>query len=168
MTKKCPACGAEVQDNDLECGYCGSQIIPAALPMEQREEVLQLIRELNRSMQEQEMKLLRNADLVSIGFWMAGIAVILVAGVALRSNNIHLGMLLFSAAVLVIWRSFRRKRSANGLIALYRRDIDPKISAGCLRLGLPRWQFNQMASFELKESDLLGKFVSLGSSTRQR
>ena len=167
MTKICPACGAEARDGDLECSFCGSRIIPVSLSFQQREDVSQLVQDLNKLMIKEKKRLLRQTDLVSIAVWFFGIVLILIAGMLLDSNNIHLGLLTFSAMVLIVRRSYRRKRLVNGLIRFFRKETEPQIREITNRLMLPRWQFDQMAARELKENDLLRKFMFFRSLPRK-
>lgn len=163
--KLCPACGAEVPSGDLECSYCGSNVVPVALSFEARQEIDHLIQTLNIGMVIEKKKVLRAADLLSTGLWLVGI---FLAWILFALNDLlqssWLGMFLFSGLALYLGRVYRRRRLVNGLIQFFRTEIDPEIIEITRRLNLPRWQFDQMCVCGLHQNDPLRKFMFFRST----
>ena len=167
MTERvCPSCGASLPSGGIYCDYCGSQVVPVSLSIEQRKEVFIFIESMSKAMQTEKARLLRSIDFFYAILWLSGSIILsilwLVFGV-IEQGWIYL--LAFSIPIAFGWTWVRRRRLVLGLIQFFSKEIDPQVSGLISRVNVPRWQFDQMVTGRLDEVDPLRKFMFSRSKT---
>ena len=160
--RSCPACGAEQPPASVVCEYCGSQILPVALSFQEREQVNRLAKRLNAYLEAEENRLLRLVEIQTAAVWVMGTGLLLVLwlGIRLFSNG-WIFTVIYSMLCLGLRLVLRRRWAANRFIRFFRQEIEPQIRQFTLQTRLPRWQFDQMASFVINETAPLGKFLKV-------
>ena len=158
-TKTCPACGADVPADALQCPFCDSSQVPVSLSHEQREQTLEFIRHQNTRLLETRKSVLRKVDLLGALAALGGMTILWLGMLAFDLSNSKTWLVIYLAAILTGWWLLRRRRLVSGLINFYRQNVDPPMAEYANRIGLPRWQLDQMTARELPPGAPLRKFM---------
>jgi len=159
-SRKCPACGAELVQGAIDCDYCGSRVVPVALSFSEREEVKRLAGRLNASLEDERSRLVKKLDMAAGFTMLLGLLILLLLGFYYRLiSNIWQYMLVFSLIILFFRVGLKRVILINQAIKVFQREIEPQINSFLEQKRLPRWQFDQMASYTLEDGSPLKDFL---------
>lgn len=161
-TRTCPACGAALSTSSIICEYCGSRVVPVALSFQEREEVNRLVKRLNASLDAEKNALLRRVETISAAVWLFGSLLLFLFWLpfALLDRG-WVYIIIFSLLCLGFRVVLRRRWASNRFIRIYRTEIEPQIRQFTQEAGLPRWQFDQMASFVIDDDAALRRFLKV-------
>lgn len=159
-TRKCPACSAVLAIGATICAYCGSQTVQVALSFQQREEVNRLAKRLNALLMAEELRLRRMLETLFLSIWGIGTLLVLLFWLLdERFPNGWVTLLALPVTVLLMRKFLVESYLQRRLPHFFLQEIDPQIRQFSLDRNIPRWQFDQMADFILREDAPLHRFL---------